>query len=382
MPTRVPVAGELLRWARERSRLSTDGIAKRFPQASEWEAEAAHPTLRQLEEYARTTHTPIGYFFLAEPPTLRLPIPDFRTRGDGELREPSPELLDTIYDCQQRQDWFRDYAIVSGFDRVAVVSTKAVGADVTRTAAEMRRALDFETGQRGHTWDEAFRTLAEHAEALGVLVMASGIVGSNTHRKLDPDEFGGFSLVDEYAPVVFVNGADTKAAQVFTLAHELAHIWSGEPGVGDARPSTRSRYAAERWCNAVAAEMLVPTAALVEQHPTEVGPEALDKLAARFRTSTLVILLRLRDIGVLDPARFSTTYEEELRRVRQLAAERHAGTGGNYYNTQPVRTSKRFARALITDTLEGNTLYRDAFHMLGLKKQTTFDHLADRLGVG
>jgi hypothetical protein len=108
---------------------------------------------------------------------------------------------------------------------------------------------------------------------------------------------------------------------------------------------------------------------------------ALDALAARFRVSTLVVLIRLRDTGLIAIDQFRTVHDAELARLRRLAAERTSSTGGNYYNTQPARTSKRFARALIADTLEGNTLYRDAFRMLGLKKQSTFDKLAEHLQV-
>lgn len=375
MPTRVPVAGSLLRWARERSGLAEEQIAKDFPKADEWEAETWHPTLPQLEQFAHATHTPVGYFFLSEPPALPLPIPDFRTRNYDEVREPGPDLLDVIYEGQQRQDWYRDYVRQIGQEPVQVVSSVTVKADVTETAARMRAALAFDTGHRGSSWADAFRTLASHAENLGILVMTSGIAGSNTHRKLDPAEFGGFSLVDAYAPVVFVNGADTKAAQIFTLAHELAHIWSGEGGVGDAAPNLRSRFAVERWCSRVAAEFLVPAAQLVDVAVSDLGPALLDKLAARFRTSTLVVLISLRNVAALPPEHFRTMYDDELQRVLELAREPRGSQGGNFYHTQPVRTSKRFAQAVIADTLEGNTLYRDAFRMLGFKKQSAFDNL-------
>ena len=262
MATRVSVPGELIAWARERSRVSAEVLTRRYPQLPAWEDGVAAPTLKQLERFAASTHTPVGYFFLSRPPVEDLPLPDFRTLGDEAVARPSPDLLDTIVDCQRRQEWYRDHLRVTGADRVEVVGRLSADAAAHDAAASMRTALKYEVGARGNSWAEAFRGLADNAEELGVLVMVNGVVGSNTHRKLDPQEFRGFALVDEYAPVVFVNGADTKAAQIFTLAHELAHIWLGESGVDDPEPNASSDLAGERWCSQVAAEMLVPESVL------------------------------------------------------------------------------------------------------------------------
>ena len=313
---------------------------------------------------------------------LPLPIPHFRTRRNDEILEPSPDLLDTIYTCQQRQEWYRGFAIASGERRVAAVATVQPGSNIAEAAARMRTELQFETTRRGSSWNDAFRILAGNAEEVGILVMTSGIVGSNTHRVLDPNELGGFSLVDDYAPTVFINGADTKAAQIFTLAHELAHIYSGQQGIDDSTPHIHSNMEVERWCSELAAEFLLPAAELPAADAVDLDVDSLDALAMQFRTSTLVVLLRLRDTGIVAGDRIATAYDAELARVRRLAAVRKNSNGGSYYNTQPARTSKRFARALIAETLEGNTLYRDAFRMLGLKKQSTFNKLAEHLQVG
>jgi len=101
---RVEVKPALLRWARDRAGLDTETLAHRFPRFEDWERESARPTLKQLEQFANATHTPIGFFFLPEPPVERVPIPDFRTAGNQRLEHPSPDLLDTVYLCQQRQE--------------------------------------------------------------------------------------------------------------------------------------------------------------------------------------------------------------------------------------------------------------------------------------
>lgn len=382
MVTRVSVAGELFAWARERSRVPADELTRKYPQLDSWQDGAARPTLKQLERFAASTHTPVGYFFLADPPYEELPLPDFRTFADDGVGQPSPDLLETIFACQRRQEWYRDFARANREDRVGIVGTFNADSDQVAAAAVMRAALRFGVDDRGPSWSEAFRRLAERAEDLGVLVMVNGVVGSNTHRKLDPREFRGFALADDYAPVVFVNGADTKAAQIFTLAHELGHIWLGRSGLDNPDPDTRSGPDVERWCSQVAAELLVPAGLLATEAVDDPSENELDRMAARFRTSTLVVLRRLLDTGRVDRNTYQLRYAAERDRLLALMEESGAGSGGgNFYNTQPVRTSKRFARALVASTLEGQTLYRDAFQMLGFKKQSTFDELAQRLGV-
>lgn len=362
--------------------MDPDDLARRFPKVADWERGAAAPTLKQLESFARATHAPIGFLMLEEPPDERIPIPDYRTMGEAGVGRPSPDLLDTIFQCQHRQEWYIEFARVNREAPVAFVGSLTTAAAHQEAAAAMRKALEFDVANRGPTWSHALGLLVERAENLGVLVMINGVVGSNTRRKLDPQEFRGFALADGMAPLVFINGADTKAAQIFTLAHELAHLWLGESALSDANLTSRPTVAAERWCNRVAAEFLVPMDSFSADF--DAGRpliEELERLARRFKVSTLVVLRRLHDIGQLDLDAYRVAYGAELSRVLDLLGER-GGSGGNFYNTQPVRVSKRFARALITSTLEGQTLYTEAFEMLGFKKLSTFEELAGRLGVG
>ena len=165
--------------------------------------------------------------------------------------------------------------------------------------------------------------------------------------------------------------------------HELAHLWLGESALSDADLVATSQVLSEWWCNEVAAELLVPLQAITaDVEMAQPLAEELQRLARRFKVSTLVVLRRIHDAGFLGWDEYRAAYQAELARVVELLGERGTAGGGNYYNTQPVRVSKRFARALITSTLEGQTLYRDAFQMLGFKKTSTFHGLAHQLEVG
>jgi Zn-dependent peptidase ImmA (M78 family) len=318
--------------------------------------------------------------FLSQPPDEPMPIPDLRTIADQEITRPSPDLLDTIYLCQQRQDWYRDFARTAGDTPLDLVGSVRVADDVEAVAARMRRALGFDLDERRAlpTWTDALRCFIERADALGILVMVSGVVGSNTHRKLDPQEFRGFALADDLAPLVFINGADTKAAQMFTLAHELAHIWIGQTALSDTQPSTVPSQTGERWCNQVAAELLVPLETFRAEHDRRATLRTeLDRLARRFKVSTLVVLRRIHDAGYLLGEAYWNAYSQELHHLRGVAG----GSGGDFYRSLGARASRRFARAVVTSALEGRSSFTEAFRLLGFKKMSTFDQLGRTLGL-
>lgn len=377
---RVSVQPALFTWARQRARLDAAALAGRFPHLAKWASGEIQPTLRQLEQYAQATHAPLGFFFLPAPPQEVLPIPDFRTMGRGVPRL-SADLLDVIYTCQNRQAWYLDEARVHGEVPLGFVGSATLATRPEEAAQAIRHTLGFSVAARRDcpTWADALRLFIGQAEQAGVMVMVSGVVMNNNTRPLDPQEFRGFALSDAVAPLVFINGADSKAAQMFTLAHELAHLWLGQTAVSDAGMTESSGHATEVWCNQVAAELLVPQvdfrAALVTGEPLDT---ALPRLARHFKVSTLVLLRRMLDVGWLDRAAFWAAYRAEEARLKELAA-RTAG-GGDFYRTTVAHVGRRFAQSLVASTLEGRTLYRDAFRMLGIAKPGTFNELGRTLG--
>lgn len=380
--SRVEVNPDLLRWARERAGLSASALERKFPKLDAWENREAQPTLKQLERFAKATHTPIGFLFLDVPPVEEVPIPDFRTVADdrSRLTQPSPDLLDTIYLCQQRQEWYRGFARTMGYEPLPFVGSVQTSDDIVATAAIIREAvrLDLDERRRTRSWTDALRRFIELADELGVLVMVSGVVASNNRRKLDPREFRGFALVDELAPLVFINGSDAKSAQMFTLAHEIAHVWLGQSAISNAEPRAVPSHEVESWCNRVAAEMLVPFQILREEYDgsADLSIEA-DRLARRFKVSTLVVLRRIHELGRLSLDEYWTAYDREVEKSRGRAV----GAGGNFYLTLGSRAGKTFARAVVSSTLEGRTPFTGAFRLLGFKKMSTFTKLGQSLGV-
>lgn len=377
---RVEIKPELLSWARERAGLEVDALSHRFPKITAWESGTVKPTLKQVEDFAKATHTPVGFLFLEEAPVEKIPIPDFRTIRNRPIARPSPDLLDMIYVCQQRQEWYHDFARSERESPLSCVGSASLDSSVEQTAAIMRHALGFDIEERRRipTWTDALRLFIGQADEAGIMVMCSGVVLNNNTRRLDPEEFRGFALSDNLAPLVFINGADTKAAQMFTLAHELAHIWLGQSAVSDTQASLVPDHQIERWCNRVAAELLVPLEILKQEYDGDLSLRSeLDRLARFFKVSTLVVLRRIHDAGGLTKDEFWREYDKELKRLLAISKS----SGGNFYLTQAARVSKRFARALVISTLEGQTLHRDAFRMLGFAKFDTFQKLGRSLGV-
>jgi Zn-dependent peptidase ImmA (M78 family) len=376
---RVRVQPEIYAWALDRSGLTPERALQRFPKLGAWRRGEAHPTLKQLEAFARATHTAVGFFFLAAPPVEAIPIPDFRTVAGRRGERPSADLLDTIYQCQRRLDWYSEHAAAVGEPEREYVGSATLADPPGEVAASIRKVLGFDVAERRAlaNWTEGLRHLINRAESAGVLVMVNGVVGHDTHRPLDVDEFRGFAIADRRAPLVFLNGRDSRAAMSFTLAHELAHLWLGQSALTDASVVGAGDDRTERWCNRVAADVLVPTDA-VRMELAAGGPtaEIARRISRTYRVSTLVALRRLHDIGALGWDALWREYETALSTAH--GARR---SGGDFYRTLNVRVGNRLARALVASTLEGHTTFTEAFRLLGIRSVKSFDHLEASLGL-
>lgn len=379
--TRVEVSRSVLRWAIERSGKAST-VRQKFPKLRQWEQGESRPTLRQLEKLAKETATPFGYLFLPEPPEERLPIPHFRTLEDQPTNHPSPDLLETVHTMERRQAWMREYLADEGEESLPFVRSARLGEEPQQVARKMREAVGLAQAWAADqpTWTEALAELRHRMEDVGIIVVVSGIVGNNTHRKLDPTEFRGFVLVDEYAPLVFVNGTDGRAAQMFTLAHEMAHVWLGSSAAFDLRDLQPAADETEQACNRVAAEFLIPGGELRHLWPrVRRDAEPFQSVARHFKVSVLVAARRALDLTLITRAKFLDFY-----RAYQEDERRRAGTrpeGGNFYATQNLRLGRRFAEAVMRATKEGKLSYREAYQLTGLYGNA-FERYAEGLGLG
>lgn len=379
---RVEVNPQLVSWARERAQLSIEALAKRFPKLADWESGELQPTFNQLEDFAAVTHVPFGFLFLPEPPEIPLPITDFRTVQNHNLGTASPELLDTIYAMQRRQAWLREERLEGEAAPLPFVGSANLNDAPRAIGQEMRRLAGLGEGWAAAvgTWREAVGALRTSIENLGVMTVINGVVGNNTHRKLNVSEFRGFALSDEYAPLIFVNGSDSKSAQMFTLAHELAHIWLGEIGSGLSgfEGIFPDGGAVEEFCDRAAAEFLVPEEEVHDIWVTARRTESpFETLARHFKVSPIVTGRRVMDLRLVERQVFFEFYEEYTQRER---IQQRKSSGGDFYRNQNARVGELFARRVIYAAKEGRIGFKRAYDLTDLKG-AAFQKYASRLGI-
>ncbi|TFB44913.1 ImmA/IrrE family metallo-endopeptidase [Pseudomonas sp. F01002] len=355
----------LLTWSRERAGLSTEQVAKKLPvkpdRVEEWEAGETKPTFLQAQKWASLAHVPFGFLFLQQPPVEQLPLPDLRTVGGVAPQRPSLELLDTVRDSIRKQDWYLEYLQHQEHQPLVFVGRFNSRSQVAEVVDDIRRILGVNPDVARLDYDKYSRALIEAAEAAGILVMRSGIALGNTHRKLEVSEFRGFAISNAYVPVVFVNSSDAPTARLFTLLHELAHIWIGSSGVSDG--NTANGRDEERFCNAVAGEFLAPEAQFRALWDADVNWEDnLAPLATRFHISKLAIGRRALDLEYINQAQYSAYY-----RIILKAFQDKEGGAGDYYRNSTAKNSPRLSKAVLTEAMSGRMLLRDAGHLLGVQ---------------
>jgi Zn-dependent peptidase ImmA (M78 family)/transcriptional regulator with XRE-family HTH domain len=375
----------VLQWARKKAGLSEETLAEKIGVklglVKEWETTGSIP-FGMVEKLAEKTRTAFGFLFLQEPPHPSLPIADFRRIDDNHPSVPSDELLDVIYAAQLKQNWFREFQISNGANPIAFVGKSSIKTPTKEIAADIRATLNIGSALSAMvtTWEEAWSTTIEATEEAGILVLCAGYAGGFTQRTLSVDEFRGFAMSDKYAPLIFVNGADAPAARLFTLAHEIAHIWIGETGISNLERTYAAGNTIETYCNSVAAEVLLPLDELRSAwrgKTNDIGE--VDRLSHKYKVSRLVVARRAHDAGFFTKEKYGDYYQLLIAQAKAKKAETG---GGKWYINEKYQNSRRFSLTIIQEALAGRTRQRDAMQFLGIKKDATFRKYTQSLQGG
>ena len=336
-----------------------------FPGLDQWLNEEQKPTINQLVSLAHFFQIPFGYFFLSELPVKEYPIPHFRTQSNQPLI-PSSDMLEVVETLRERQQWASDILLDWRETKLPFANSYTIRTPIEESAQEIRSILDLPENwaRTTHNWTEALGLLVERAEEAGIFVVMNGVVNNNNKRKLDVNEFRGFVLHDEYAPFVFINNNDAVSGKIFTIIHEIVHILLGKSASFDLRQLQPAEDDAEMYCNAVAAEFLVP-GVILQNEVSKVGAN-YEQLASTFKVSQIVIARRLLDLKAINKADFFAFYDKQMSRERR----QKKATGGNFYNTVPYRISKRFFKIIYSAVKQNKMLYMDAFRLTNLKPKT------------
>lgn len=386
MTVSVDIADSVLDWIMSKVRPESlpEAVWKNLVQ---WSNKEKTPTFNQVEKASKATGIPLGYFFLQTPPQENLSLVDYRTVDSVELTNPSRELLDTIHDMELVQDWMHNELIANGFPELAFVGTLKNEKDPVTFAAAIRKILNIADDwlKESKSSEDSFKILRSAMSATGVIVMTSGIVGNNTHRTLDINEFRGFAMMDAFAPLIFINANDSDNGRLFSLLHEFVHICLGENSLfNDRYTSGKGVRGKEALCNAVAAEILIPQAIFVKAWHTAIKEagveEVIGQLAKDFKCGRTVIARRALDNGFID----YPLYEKIARLAVEIynkwrKSQKEKSGGGQFYSTLRTRIDPRFLKMLTSSVATGRTLYTDAFRLTNTNR-FTFEKLTNPSG--
>jgi len=379
---------DLLLWAVERASATIDVLSKKLQVKEDkiikWLEGEDKPTFKQAQKLAKTLQIPFGYLFLSEIPKEELPLPDFRTIKDEPTYHMSPIFKELLYDLDRKQRWFKDYVIENGGEPLPFVGKFSLDSHKEAIVADIRRELDWNSGFQSSTKENYISSISKSAEKIGIVIMRSSYLGASTQKSLKVDEFRGLAISDEYAPLIFVNTADAKSAQIFTLAHELAHLWIGESAISDLQMFVNFNNQIEKFCNEIAAELLVPQKdfTILWNHNDTIEDNT-KRVSDRYLVSPIMVAKKAYDLKFISYIEYSNFYTKQMALWKAIKEKRkkEKTASGDYYRTTPVRLGRLFSESVVHSTLEGKLLYRDATKLLNMTEMSTFKNYAKEIGV-
>lgn len=377
----VDISRDVLDWVRAQS--GDTGLPEKITgYLSNWLEGTKKPTFNQVEQVSKATGIPFGYFFLKKPPVENLSIVEYRTIDSTELLRPSRDLIDTMKHMEAVQDWMHNY-LKDKIDPHEYVGSMKNRTDFYAFANKVLDVLNLkgEWRRNCHSAADLFRKIRIALSNAGVIVMMNGIVGNNTHRTLSVNEFRAFAMVDDLAPLIFINSNDSMNGKVFSLLHEFAHICLGENSLfNESLESGPSGKKNEIICNAVASEVLIPSKRFLEDwNASDIVDleDRIEALAKLYCCGVIVVARKALDNNLIDRQMYAKVSGKIVRAYRE--AKRKQGGGGDFYRNAASRLDHSFLFSLAESVDTGKTTYTEAFGLTNTNRKT-YANLMNQIG--
>ncbi len=365
MADKANITPEVLKWARTSARITEEDAARRaavpIAKLQLWENGEAVPTIKQARNLAKFYRRPFALFFLPDIPNDFEPLQDFRRKGSVPLGTAS---IFIIREIQRRQAWLQELIEESGEDRLPYVGRFSVNDSPEEIAQHILQTLEIDP--LNYENDDPMRVWINRTETKGVFVSRTSSMHSR--MPLDPKEIQGFAIADKYAPFVFINTRDWRAAQLFTLVHELAHIWIAASGISidvDIHSSYGNNiHPVEILCNQVAAHALMPQTTIERHSISEFRSiDSIYRIARLYGVSSFAFIVRLRNLELINQrsyrslageaeTRFREHLEAEARKQAQKKQSENTG-GPSPYLLRVNKNSRQFTRIVLDSFRQG-----------------------------
>lgn len=337
-----------------------------------WENNTEIPTYNKVLNISRATGIPLGYFFLKNPPKENTSFVNYRTVKSIELKNPSSALKTTMLDMELIQEWLRNQLISDGETKNFYINSLMPNDSIETIASAIRKELDINKDWyiAIRTFEDSFKFLRNAISNNGIIVMVNGIVRNNTSKSLSVDEFRAFALIDDYAPLIFINSNDSISGRIFSLLHEYVHIGLGENSLYNDRCSCNFDVnATETICNKVAAEILAPQENFLEQWKTleteDNLEEKINSLSKYFKCGTTVIARKAMDNNFISAEVYNSIAQTAVKNYKKAKSR-----GGNFYRVLNSKIDSNFLDYLINSVKQGKTLYSEAFRLTNTNRET------------
>ncbi|WMM14379.1 ImmA/IrrE family metallo-endopeptidase [Staphylococcus saprophyticus] len=370
MTSRISIKSNVLKWAILKSNKDFKIIEEKFPKLKSWLSNEMNPTFKQVQSLSSFLNIPFGYLLIDTPPKEDLELLKFRTLNSQEDDNPSRELIDTINDMKTKQSWMKNYLIEEGYDSNHIVNRLNINQNTTYLADKLRELIDLPINWYEYQRTNVYKYMRNKLSYNGILMMQNGIAKNNTHRPLNVAEFRAFCLIDEYAPLIFINTKDSENGKIFSMLHELAHIGLGTESIfNDETYKVQNEYTKiEAKCNEIAAEILVPNNQFTFEWSTthlKNNKDKINELSNKFIASNIVIARRALDNKFISKKLYNEVVDETTEILKNYFKPK--SSGGNAVNNAKSRLDTNFALAVSDGLKNGRALYSDIYKLAGVK---------------